>query len=360
MSENSSSDTEQGWSHYSRIVITVESSVALSVECVVLVVLLGNKAYRSFLQRLFVWIVLGLIAHDSSRMVGIAFHYNATSLEDGLCEGIALTLFWSWWFIYTLLAVMAVFLLAMVCIQTRDTSALILAKLKTSKAWRVLLEAGILLASIALPMTILWVPFYDSHGYGFNGYMCALTVSNHSHHHNKIINRISDIPSDSVGLVAVLALALIVFHCILSPRLKHHKHARRVLRNLIVAYLVIIAFTVIDIVSGEILGKVTAVYFLAALCMQLLFKNLKKVALLVGYLLLFHFSEVCAPLRRLAKRRRKESCHAQNSKYRTFTEPHRTATPSSTYFDILYTGEFTSVISLPPTEKAVPSQLPSL
>ena len=45
--ENCSNGTVQDWSrivHYSRIVITVENSVALSVECVVLAVLLWNKA----------------------------------------------------------------------------------------------------------------------------------------------------------------------------------------------------------------------------------------------------------------------------------------------------------------------------
>ena len=86
--------------HIARIVITVEAGTVLFSECVILIVLLGAKAFKTFLQRLFVWIVLSLIVMDTTRVANIGYHYNESTLQDASCEMLGFLFFWSGWCIY--------------------------------------------------------------------------------------------------------------------------------------------------------------------------------------------------------------------------------------------------------------------
>ena len=334
--------------HYnSRIVIVVSGAVALSLECAVLAVLLYNKAIRTFLQRLFVWIVLSLIIMDITRVAAIGFHPEEAAFQDKTCAVLGLIFFWSGWWFYIFLSVLLAYFAVMMCLQTRD-NPIIIAKLKASKLSRVVLEIGTILASLILPGMVLWVPFDDNDiEYGFNGYMCELRQqgrNNISKGDIAIINFYFYAPVELAGLVAALAgLAMVALYCTLSSK-PVHQHARRVIRNLIISFLVVITFTAVTTTANVISNKGIITNFLAMLCISLMITNLEKIALLIGYLLLFHFSKVCGPLERLVKRRRKENCHTQQSNYRTFGESNRNTAPSYTYFSSFpYTGGFTNI-----------------
>ena len=226
----------------------------------------------------------------------------------------------------------------MMCIQTRD-KPVIIARLKASRLSRVLLETGTILSCLVLPVMIIWVPFYDNDiEYGFNG-LCQIKLVNDSHSPTSIDNILVYFYGYAPVELALIAMfGTFVLYCTLSSKIQHHQHAKRVIRNLTISYLVVILFTVAHTIVEVISNKVE----LATLSISLFLTNLEKIALLIGYLLLFHFSKVCGPLKKFVRRNKEPSCHTQhnNNKYGTFRE---TKVPSSTYFSIGYTGAFTTI-----------------
>lgn len=347
---NSSMKNITNMIHIARVVITVEGAVALASEIGILLIILFSKAYRTFLQRQFVWIVISLIAMDITRVASIGYR-NESPLEDKICEVLGLAFFWSGWCIYIFFSVLLVYLLLMMCLQTRDNSSLV-TRLKSSKLSRILLEILIILICLFLPVMFLWVPFMDHNmEYAFNGYMCELrgtTGRNFTTMETNLVYFYGFAPIEMAGLVALVSVfGMFSLRCTLSSKLQHHQHARRVMRNISISYLVVIGFTVAYTLLKILTSKLATSErsLLVVICVSLFLTNLEKIALLIGYLLLFHFSKVCGPLKQLVRRSRGErSCHAQQeSKYGTFPESNRSTIPSHTFFSISYTGGFTTI-----------------
>ena len=345
------SSLEQNVSTISKIVITVESSVGLLLECVVLVILICTKGYKSFLQRFAIWIVVALMVMDITRVTS----FGHRALQDiDLCEVIAFVQAWSRWCIYIFLLVMIVYLLVMVYVETRDNSTIV-TMVKSSKLSRILIEVSIFLSSLAFPLMVLWIPFFDHvyiyEKYGFNNLMCGMIRSNSSEINNSSMISsyfIMYTPPELAGLVAILAaLGMIVVYCTLSADLQGHQHARRLIKNLIVSLLVVFTLTVafnVMVVVWNIKEEDEYQAYIVAFTMTLVIRNFEKMVLLIGYLLMFHFSKVCNPLKKLIKRSKNPAPHnqKQNREYGTFTESSRVSPYSYTHFSVPYTGEFNS------------------
>ncbi len=87
-----------------RIVITVQSAAGLLLEFIVSMILLRAKAYQTFLQRLFVWIVLALIVMDTTRVTSFVHQL----LPDKVCGFVGFLQRWFLWCIFVFLLVMIV------------------------------------------------------------------------------------------------------------------------------------------------------------------------------------------------------------------------------------------------------------
>ncbi len=235
------------YAHSHPQIATVMAALSIALAVLLLIIILScARGYKSFLQRVVIFIVLSMLIEDSCRVGGVFFHPadNSTVQEQVGCEALGfVTLMFHWW-TYLLCLVWMAYLLTVVCIQTRADSAVV-AKFKSSMALRIMIEVGIIGGSLLGPaIVVLWVPFYEKHNeYGFNGYICTIKPS--SNNTNSTIEAIAGqlyiyTPILLTGLFAVLlTVGVAVVYCTMSTKLKRVKEA---IRNLIALSVSIIAF----------------------------------------------------------------------------------------------------------------------
>ena len=318
------------------IIISVPSGLALILECVVLTILICVKAYKMVLQRIFLWILLAMIILDTTRASAVGHH----SFPDnsGFCELLGIIQPWSEGCVYLFLLVLLGYLLFLVSVRIRGNPPII-DKLKNSKSSRLILEVGIVLGAVAVPWLILWVPYHDrTVEYGFNGYMCGLAHSSCNCNDTSYIRFVINGFTGPVltGLVAVTTLfGIAALYCTMSSILQRLHPARRLIIKLVISLLVVTTLQ-IAIITTEVLVETIATQgtdeFLAVLSLNVLIINSEKMTLTIGYLLVFHYSEVCGPLKRLTERMKKE----QTQGYGTFSKTR------STHFTIPFTDGFST------------------
>ena len=87
-----------------RIAVTVSSGIGVLIAGIILVVLVAVKAYKSFLQRLFMWIILLVLVHDMCRVAGIYYEFcdgsTVSVLHDNGCEALGFITRWTNWCTY--------------------------------------------------------------------------------------------------------------------------------------------------------------------------------------------------------------------------------------------------------------------
>lgn len=268
-----------------------------------MIVMLSAKAYKSFLQRLIMWLVLMVLFEDLCRVAGIYHKFcNENTiivvLQDDACEVLGLITIWIYWCIYAFLIAIIIYLLVIVLIQTRDDSAIV-AKFRNSKLLQVLIEVGITLGMLFGPGIVLWVP-YSENQYGFDGVKCGLKPSNFSDRARKddiIISVFNYTNIELTGLIAILvALVMAIKFCTLSTRLQHAKHA---IKNILIFLVGVIGYVVVYDLLNVTLKFVKDGYQLSIF--SVVFAVFGKFVLLIGYILAFHFSKLCDPIKKLLK-----------------------------------------------------------
>ncbi len=330
-----------------RLAITVESGIGVLLYGIIIIILLCAKAYKTFLQRLFIWTVLTVLVEDSTRVTSIAINEsalnNSNAYERG-CEFIGFISVWSVWCVYTFFMVMIVYLLIIVCIQTRGNSnSTIVAVFTSSRVSRISLEVGSVLGSLLVPILVLWAPYYQQH-YGFSGHLCGIKAkcSRQRREFTSLFFYVYA-STELTGVFAIFtALGMTIVYCTLSSRLQH---ARHLIRKLIAFLLAMIAYIMITNLTAVMRITIQPGYQLAIFFVSVY--SFGKFFLIVGYLVAFHFSRIHKALKKLAARKRKKCSNQQADRniaeYGTFKESSRNTVPSSTFFNIPHTGEFTSV-----------------
>ena len=320
-----------------RDLTAVIAVLGVTVAGILLVVIVPcAKAYKSFLQRVIIFIVISMLSEDLCRVLGTLF--KKSSEQEPLCEALGFVTLMFHWCTYLLYLVWLAYLLAIVCVRTTHTSAIV-TKLKTSsKKLRVFLEAVVLVSALFGPaITVLWTPFYvKQYEYGFDGHICAIMpTSNSSNVSSKVVltgQLYSYTPILLTGLVAViLTVGVTVVYCTVSRKLKPTiKHA---IKNLATLSLSIIGFLLTYFLVSLILNTLIC-NNLVVYGMNTTFTTLGKFVIIVGYLIAFHWT-------RKRKKKMVNSNNMQaNKEYGTFKESSRETAPSNTHFTVPYTGEF--------------------
>lgn len=322
-----------------QVALTVESAIGLALESIVLVVLVSSKAFKTFLQRLFLWVVTALIGSEVTRVFSLAHH----EMSPKVCTMLGFVHEWSWWSVYMFLAALIVCLFIKVCIQTGDNCTAVAVTLKNSKSSRMMLEIGIVLMLLALPMIVLWYPFHKNL-YVHNGLRCLLNSSKGLPEEFEMMKGIIVYaPQNLAALVAiVVALCLTMqYH-----KLRQHKVARRILKKLILSLLIVFFFSIADNVMtllGHFLKVCEFHYDMVRVCASLMITGAIKIVLLLGYLLGFHFSSKLCRGRGKHKVARQDDCDC--NEYGTFRKSTRASAPSYTFFDPSHTADFESTSS---------------
>ncbi len=182
--------------------------------------------------------------------------------------------------------------------------------------------------------------------------MCGMTTSNFSDIPKKSIIMsyfIKFVPVELAGLTAVfVTLIMIVLYCTLSSKLQHQR-ARFVIKKLAVSVLVvfifIMAYNFADIIILWLTRGSGYSYYMTALCVALFTTTFWKVVLMLGYLLTFHFPNICNQLKKRGKKDLRDNLqhYKETYYYGTFRQSSGNTSPSSTYFSFSYTGEFTTM-----------------
>ena len=192
------------------------------------------------------------------------------------------------------------------------------------------------------------IPFHVNL-YEHTGTACHLNSSNNLPTGVKIIKDIIlYTPTVLGGLIAiVVAIGLVVQCC----ALRQQRVARQLITKLILSLLMVTFFSVADNVMTILwfLVKVKGHHItMARLYISLLIGSTMKIVLLIGYLLGFHFSHICNPLKKdveeRSDRRNRLILTAMNTELSELKSS-RVSAPSNTYFNVSHTGEFNTTSS---------------
>lgn len=253
-----------------RVIYTVSSAIGVSLESLIVIILLFDKAYKSSLQRLFIWIVIALLVHDAARFSSIG--YAGQNLG---CKVTALVFFWSYWSLYLLFATLLLYMATTVYIVTRPNSPVV-NHISISKTF---LEVVTVLGTVMLPIIVLWNPLKNDE-YGFNGHFCALK------NNTKMNFFLQFTPPELVGLVSiVVALGLALLYCTLPKEKRQLKNVRNVIKNLVISLLVVLLYvatfniTEIVYVARENPKKETSYAIILPFFVAL---NIERVGILIG------------------------------------------------------------------------------
>ena len=319
-----------------RMTITSTSGIGMLIGGAILVVLISAKAYKSFLQRLMMWLVFTVFLHDLCRASSIFYEFYHGNivlqlLQDEGCIILGFVTIWTFWVIYMLVIILIVYLVAIVCIQTREDYAIV-ARVKNSKLMRTLLESTIILGTLAGSLVILWVPYYRKQ-YGFDGAKCGLKLSNNSAlcSEDTIVTTFFNIAGIELTCVASLlaALILMVVYYTIPNGLQHIK---KLIKNLVLFLLGVFVYVMAYNVLMLILRYAKSGYQLSifSICSSVT----GKFVLIIGYLAVFHFSK------KLIQNNEPGLLHNRNREYGALRETEPTP---DTFFEVPYTGQFTTI-----------------
>ncbi len=329
-----------------QIAYTVASATGVLVSSILLLGVLLVKAFQTVLQRLFITIVVITLVHDALRIASIHHNPEDHEIRDKACVILAMCLEWLHWCLYLFLTAGVLYLLIIVYIQSGDNSVVV-ATIRKSMRLKISLEVGAITGILLAPWAIIWVP-YVLNQYGFDEIICAIIPSNE---YNKTATDVAvklfynyaprEILAFSSG---ISALGMTLVYCKLSAEMKH---ARSMIKKLAISMLVLfIYFLLLHLqIIGRNGGNTSRIFFV-------FWHLIAKFLVLLGYLVLFHCSNMHDQIRKLSRRKKEDKVLVPEEdrekkkivEYGTFQESSRMTLPSSTRSITLpFTGGFTTI-----------------
>ena len=317
------------------LTMSVSGGVGTIITLIILAGLLYGRAYKTVLQRLFMYSVLATMVHEILHLAQIEEQFQYRH-QDQVCMHLGFLCNWSGWVMYVFNLSIILYLVVVVYQQLRGAAC------KFSRWCKGLAECLYVLGCIVFPVAIVWVP-YKQDEYGLNEGYCYIRAfgDNCTDIELKEVLIYAYSFYEGVGLLAVIiAVAIVIVYWTLSFFLTD---AKRLLKQILILVLAVILYIImLNIVLLYVL--VAPSYFL-----QIFFIILATptdLIFLFGYLLAFYSSVFRRKLAVREKRRHHHQYDDDHGKeYGTFRDSSRQTLPSSTYCDIYipFTGEFTSV-----------------
>lgn len=324
------------------LTMSVSGGVGTLITLFIVAVLVCARAYKTILQRLFVYSVLATLLHEVVHVaqIEVQFQYK---WQTQVCTHLGFLSNWSGWVIYVFNLDIILYLLLVVYQQLRGDILPLTCK---SNCCKRLTEFVCVLASIFLPVAVIWVP-YKEHEYGLNEAYCYIRAFDDNCTETSVSDKLIYTYSlyEAVGVLAVvIAVGILIIYCTLSAVFLNVKQMLQQITVLVLAiiiYIVILNIMLAVDISLNASYSLNVFFAIAATLTDLIF--------LFGYLFAFYSGK----LRRKIMPRKKHRVppvyfndQEDSKEYGTFEESNQGTSPSSTYFDVLYTGEFTSVSSV--------------
>ena len=315
------------------LTLSIIGGIGSLLAAVVVVLLVSIRAYKTVLQRLFLYGVFSTMIHEAVHFASIEERFKYPQ-QGQVCAALGFLTNWTTWVVCDFHVCIVGYLLCVVFYQLRGNQFFLMVQSPTRKRF---IEIVCVLLSITLPLAVLWVPFLKSM-YGLDESWCWIKAykndCNSTGLNDKLIYGYSFF--EVVGLGAfVTTVGIIITYCTVASK---YSNVRHLLRHIIILSLAIIIYMVllnlmlmVDLLKTDTYKR--QICFVVA-------ANLKELIFLSGFLLTF-YGPKC-----IKKTTSKEKLHNKEGtgkEYGTFKESDRVSAPSGTFYEIPYTGEFTSI-----------------
>lgn len=305
-------------------------------------VLIGARAYKTILQRLFIYSVLATMVHEIAHMAQIELQFQYAGQEK-VCAHLGFISNWTGWVIYAFNLDIILYLLLLVHQQWRGGNNMLHRSCMRSACCRRAMECICVSVTIFLPVSIVWVP-YKEHLYGLNEAYCYIKAFDNNCTEIGVRDKLLYAYSlyEGVGLMAiVIAIGILIAYCSLTAVVQNVKRLLCQIMALLLAitlYIVILNIMLAIDILMEVSYPLSIFFAIAATLTDLLF--------LFGYLLAFYSSQIKRSI--IPQRKRLPPYHFDDASsttkdYGSMEHTKGSTIPSYTYFDVPYTGEFTSV-----------------
>ena len=286
---------------------------------------LCGKAYKTILQRLFIFAVCTVLVHNICHVANILYRDHR---NHELCEFLGFLDNWMDWSVNCLYLGIELHLMVVAYLQVKATPKLVAKCKKSGVVFELVMVSGALL----VPLVIIWVPYYGNE-YGYDEGLCWFSSS--SSRSTKLLYGYS-FPEVHGSIAAIVALGLIIAYCSLSIRLRL-RQARNIIRNLVILLVAAVLHMVVLNMFLAMEYSNSSSYHLQLI--EAIFDTTDKYILLVGYLSAFHMTKACELIKKVKKNSHRD--HLQLGKEdATYTESSRVTYPSHTFFSVSHTGEF--------------------
>ncbi len=150
------------------LTLSVTGGIGSLLAALVVVVLTCVGAYKSILQRLFMYGVLSTMIHEATHLASIEqrFQYNH---QAQVCAALGFLTNWTAWVVCDFHVCIVGYLLCVVYSQLKGNNLFL--KIARSPTLKRLTEVICIVLSVLLPLVILWVPFTNSM-YGLDESWC--------------------------------------------------------------------------------------------------------------------------------------------------------------------------------------------
>ena len=214
------------------LALSVLGGVGVLLSLGILTGVLCGKAYKTILQRLFIFAVCTVLVHNICHAANIVERYK----YHRVCALLGFIYNWMDWSMNCFYLAIELHLMVVAYLQVKAAPKLV-AKCKQSG---VLLELVMLFGALMVPLVITWVPYYDN-AYGYDQVLCWFNSS--SSPSTKYLYGYSFFEVHG-GIAVIVALGLIATYSSLSIRLRL-RQAKTIIRNLIILLVAVVLHMVI-------------------------------------------------------------------------------------------------------------------
>lgn len=319
----------------------------------VLLLLFLNKAYKSTLQRLFIYLTIMTVLLEICLTIQIEHFFNYPS-QDIFCTILGFFSEYIGSVTYTFTNEISVYLVYIVYSRLKGNTN----SISDTGCWTKSLEWIMVSISVIFPLTYTWVPFLDGK-YGLNGATCWIKAVDENCTRSGLRDQLVIMSARymvyAVIVIATIALAIVYCRMAYRHRETESSQIRRLLRQtLLLSTAIIVSITILTLLS--------LVYVIASFTEKqgnysLWLANAAGIPftmLLVPVIFLIYVRNVnvqanllCGLCRGCTRQREIDTPPWEQTVKSELSHTNPTSTrqsnPSETHFNIDYTGEFTVI-----------------
>ena len=326
------------------------------VSSLIVLLLLVSKAYKSVLQRLFLYMMVATAARELFLAASIEHHFKYEG-QEGVCTWIAFMYNWTGILLFVYTAGILVFLFFLVRHFAKGNTV---PRIFQSKRHRVVSEALYVILSVLVTLCYATTPLFTDN-YGLAGPLCWIRALDEDCHAtlvgllDQLLNGyIFFVSRGVIGVIMLVAMAVV--YCRLSTTLPE---ARRLLRKTFCVIVFFLVYTAIMIVilSARMITAKTGRYQHPVIWLSVgITYPMSFLLFPVAFLLCFYsvgkackekaracFSHCKCCTRHKRIQFRRHVYLQQPTEVPTFVRSSRVSAPSSTFFRVPFTNNFTHI-----------------